>query len=593
MWLSLATLAAFTPAVPPVSAPISNVRYEVTFTRETAAERSLGVAMRFSVAGPGEVLLSLPSWTPGAYDVTNFARWVSDFRAEAGGKSLRWDKLDYDTWRVRPAGAGEVEVRFDFHADSLDNAMAWSRAEFAFFNGTNVFLYPEGRPLSYPASVTIRTERDWRVATGMSPGKEPGTYQEGNYHDLVDMPFFVGKIDYDSAQVGVVQARLATYPAGTLTGAARGAFWSDYRKLFAPQAAVFGETPFTSYTTLIVFDSAFGGGSALEHQNSHMGIYAAAGIGQDWITSITAHEMIHAWNVKRLRPADMFPYRYDVAQPTPWLWVSEGITDYYADLVLLRAGIADSSDFLRGTANKLRSVFQLPPVALEDASLNTWIHPTDGTDYIYYDKGSLAGFLLDIMIRDGSNNARSLDDVMREMYRTTYKAGRGFTGADWWAAVSRASGGKSFAPFERCCIDGREPFPWDSVLPLAGLTIVSDSVQMPRLGINVNQDSTGSRIVAVQPGGAAAEAGLMPDDILLEIGGISTEAPDVFDQFRTRYGNREGAELPFKIRRGGREMVLNGKVRFAVLTQQRLDLLPNPSAKAVRVRHGLFSGTTN
>jgi len=592
MWSSLAALALLAQAAPPVSAPITNVQYEVTFTRETAGTRSLGVAMRFAVAGRGEVLLSLPSWTPGAYEITNFARWVSGFGAAAAGKPLRWDKLDYDTWRIRPEGAGEVEVRFVFEADSLDNAMAWSREEFAFFNGTNVFLYPEGRSPDFPASVTIRTERDWRVATGMQAGKEPGTYREGNYHDLVDMPFFVGRFDYDSALVDGVQARLATYPAGVLSGQARSAFWEDYRKLFAPQAALFGETPFTSYTTMIVFDSAFGGGSALEHQNSHVGIYTTAGIGQSWIPSITAHEMVHAWNVKRLRPAEMVPYRYDVPQPTTWLWVSEGITDYYADVVLLRAGIADSAEFLETAANKLRSVGQLPPVALEDASLSTWIHPTDGTGYIYYDKGSLAGLLLDIMIRDASDNARSLDDVMRELYRTTYKAGRGFTGRDWWAAVSRAAGGKSFAAFERCCIDGREPFPWDSVLPLAGLRLAADSLEVPRLGINVDQDSSGIRIVAIQPGGAAAEAGLQVGDILLEVGGIPTSAPDVFEQFRARYGGREGAELPFKVRRGGRELVLTGRVQFAVIVQVRLDLDPQAGARALRVRQGLFSGRT-
>lgn len=592
MWLSLAAVALFSPAAPPVSAPIGNIRYEVTFTRETAADRSLAVAMRFTVRGPGEVLLSLPSWTPGAYEITNFARWVSAFQARAGGQPLAWDKLDYDTWRVRPTAAGEVEIRFAFRADSMDNAMAWSRDEFAFFNGTNVFLYPEGASLAFPASVTITTESDWQVATGMQAGKTPRTYQEGNYHDLVDMPFFVGRFDYDSALVDGVQARLATYPAGVLQGTDRSAFWADYRKLFAPQAAVFGEMPFTHYTTLIVFDSAFGGGSALEHQNSHVGIYTTAGIGQSWIPSITAHEMVHAWNVKRLRPAEMVPYRYDAAQPTTWLWVSEGITDYYADLVLLRSGIADSAGFLETTANKIRSVGQLPPVALEDASLSTWIHPTDGTGYVYYDKGSLAGFLLDIMIRDGSDNARSLDDVMREMYRTTYKAGRGFSGRDWWPAVSRAAGGRNFAAFERCCIDGREPFPWDSVLLLAGLRLQTDSMKVPRLGINASQDSSGVRVVAVQPGSAAAEAGLQPGDILLEVGGISTAAPDVFDQFRARYGDREGSDLPFKVRRGDRELVLTGRVRFAVITQERLELDPGAGPKALRVRRGLFSGTT-
>ena len=123
------------------------------------------------------------------------------------------------------------------------------------------------------------------------------------------------------------------------------------------------------------------------------------------LASITAHEIFHAWNVKRLRPADMVPYRYDRPQPTPWLWVSEGITDYYADLALVRGGVVDAGGFCAADDGEDREVADAPPVALEDASLSTWIHPTDGTGYIYYPKGSLAGFLLDIMIRDASDNS--------------------------------------------------------------------------------------------------------------------------------------------------------------------------------------------
>lgn len=590
MLLALALLAAADPTPPPVSAPVANLRYEITFNRQTAQTRSLTVRTRFTVAGAGDVILSLPSWTPGAYEVTNFARWVAGFEAKAGDKPLRWDKLDYDSWRIQPAGAKAIEVNFTFTADTLDNAMAWSRPDFLLFNGTNVFLYPEGRGFNFPASVTVSTESDWTVATGMSAGSEPGTYAEKNFHDLVDMPFFVGKIDYDSAMVDGVQARLATYPAGSLAGDARASFWTDYKKLFAPQVAVFGEAPFKHYTTLIIFDKNFGGGSALEHQNSHVGIYTVQAIGQDWLQSITAHEMVHAWNVKRLRPAEMVPYRYDLAQPTPWLWVSEGITDYYADLVLARAGLIDSAGFLETTAGKIQNVNAVPAVALEDASLSTWIHPTDGTGYIYYPKGSLAGLLLDIMIRDASDNRRSLDTVMRELYQTTYKAGRGFTGRDWWGAVQRAAMGKNFGFFERCCIDGREPFPYDSVLPLAGFRLVVDSQTVPRIGINAQGDSLGVVIVNVTPGGAAAEAGLQAGDRLLEIGGISATAPDVFDQFRARYANREGEDLPFKVSREGKELNLVGKVRYATISQERLSFDPNAGAKALRIRRGLLTG---
>ena len=125
------------------------------------------------------------------------------FDASAGGKALRWDKLDYDTWRVQPGGARSVSVHFDFLADTLDNAMAWAKPDFLLFNGTNVLPYPEGRGTDFPATVTVKTEAGWTVATGMAAAPE-GAYREGNYHDLVDKPFFVGRFDHDSNRVAGV-----------------------------------------------------------------------------------------------------------------------------------------------------------------------------------------------------------------------------------------------------------------------------------------------------------------------------------------------------------------------------------------------------
>ena len=275
-------------AAPPRSAPISNVAYEVTFDSASARSRLFRVAMSFDAArGAGPVLLSLPVWTPGAYEVSDFSKRVLNFSAETGGQPARWDKTDPDTWRIR--GDGRVTVRFDFRADQLDNAMAWARRDFLLFNGTNVFLYPEGRPLEFPATVEIRTQPDWIVATGMRPGGAPRTYREGNYHDLVDMPFFVGRFDLDSMVVDGKTHRLATYPAGQLQGQQRSAFWDEIGKMVPPMAAVFQETPFEHYSTLIIFDSTFGGGSALEHQNSHVGIYGVQAIGNPLLASITAH----------------------------------------------------------------------------------------------------------------------------------------------------------------------------------------------------------------------------------------------------------------------------------------------------------------
>jgi len=578
----------------PQSAPLANLRYEITFDSTTAETRTLKVAMSFDVAGPGPVLLSFPAWTPGAYELTWFARWVGNFTPTAGDRSLAWDKLDYDTWRIQPAGAKSISVRFDYLADTLDNAMAWSRPNFAFFNGTNVLPYPEGRGLDFPATVAIRTEPSWLVATGMqSVPQQAGTYREGNYHDLVDKPFFVGRMDYDSMQVAGAWTRLATFPAGVLTGQARAQMWSDIGKVIPVESAVFQETPWPHYTVMMLFDSSFGGLSALEHTNSHLGIYNPQAIGTPILTSVTAHEIFHAWNVKRLRPADMVPYRYDRSEPTVWLWVSEGITDYYADLALLRGGVITADQFLGQTADKIAKVAAAPPTALEDASLSTWIHPTDGTEYLYYPKGSLAGFMLDVLIRDASDNRQSLDGVMRTLYRSTWKAGHGFTGSEWWRAVTAAAGGKSFTEFAARYVDGREPYPWSQILPLAGLRMATDTLMEPRIGLASALDSSGKVIVRqVMPGSAGEEAGVRSGDILLALGDIAVTDSDFGPKFRARFGKEDGQPLPIQVERGGQRLTLNGKIRLVPRVQSRLEIDPGAPAKANRVREGIFKGTT-
>ena len=139
---------------------------------------------------------------------------------------------------------------------------------------------------------------------------------------------------------------------------------------------MFGEAPWDSYSLLQIADSSYGGYSGLEHSSSHVDIVSPAFIGSDFQPSLYAHEIFHAWNVKRLRPAELVPYEYDRPQPTPWLWVSEGITDYYADLAEVRGGVIDAARAsTRSPTGKIGEIESTMPFALEDASVNTWIHP--------------------------------------------------------------------------------------------------------------------------------------------------------------------------------------------------------------------------
>jgi len=243
----LASLYAFCPAgaqrastEAAQSAPITGIRYEITADRAALGKRQLHVVTTFDVGGAAPVLLSLPAWTPGAYEIVNFARTVSDLSAMQGADTLRWDKGDYDTWRITPRRAGQVVVSFDVTADTLDNGMSWTRPDFALFNGTNVFLYPEDRSTEFASTVVVKTDPDFLIATGMTRGPEARTFRAANYHELVDMPFFVGTFDLDSATVSGKTVRFATYPRGVFAGAARAPAWEQIKRSIPPEVLVFG-----------------------------------------------------------------------------------------------------------------------------------------------------------------------------------------------------------------------------------------------------------------------------------------------------------------------------------------------------------------
>jgi predicted metalloprotease with PDZ domain len=231
-------------------------------------------------------------------------------------------------------------------------------------------------------------------------------------------------------------------------------------------------------------------------------------------------------------------------------------------------------------------------VALEDASLSTWISPDDGSATVYYPKGALAGFLLDILIRDASDNARSLDDVMRGLYRKAWKANRGFTSDDWWGAVSAAAGGKRFDEFARRYIDGREEFPWREVLPLAGFQLAIDSIWEPRIGIATAGDGPAPLVESVVPGGMGDEVGIVPGDKLVKVGDIEVTGPRFGLEYRQRYAReRPGYPMPIVVERNGRRLTLPGTLRMVVRVERHFGFLPNPTEKARRIRTSLLRGS--
>ena len=585
----------FALAALPLSA--QTVQYRVSIPDPAA--RLFHVEATFPTAGLDTLYVALPAWSPGNYEIQNYARLVRHFAArDARGADLFWDRADKTTWRVPTGGTPAVTVAFDELADSIDLSMARIHGDLAQFLGTNLFLYQPGH-LDRPAEVRFSVPDGWRVTTALASGPG-GTYRAPDYHVLADAETFLGHFSVDSLQAGGKWIRIAVWPASDYTPRVAATMRGDVAKIAAVQDQLMGGAPYDVYT--IFFDvvrDTINWAGGLEHLNSQFDIMPAgpgfadvAGHLGGFMDPLMAHEFFHLWNVKRIRPAGMWPYEYRDEQYTPLLWWSEGVTDYYADLTNWRAGIWSDRDFTDHVLQNIQTVDQIPePWSEEDGSLATWINEVyDNSSQMYYPKGSLTGLLLDISIRDATDNAHSLDDVMRALFTRYYRAGKGFTTTDLLGLL-REFGLPDPDGFHARYINGRDSLPYAAVFAKAGLDYEVRHVSNPILGIQTAGDF---RVLSgVVPGSAADVAGLQAGDTLEQVGDVPvTTTTDFGPVFRDHYRGRSGAPLDIQVRRAGRELTLHATVRERATDQVTLTPLPSPSAKQARIWHGLATGTT-
>lgn len=545
-------------------------------------------------------MVSLPSWTPGAYHIENYARWVRNFAATTiDGRPLRWEKYDKDTWRIFCEGAQRVRVSFDFLADNATLEGSLLRPDFGFFNGTNIFVYPWTN-YDFPARVRFELPEGWRIATELQETGEPGVFRADDYHELVDNPTFLGHFGIDSVMADGIWTRLAMYPAEYLDGRAGELILDALQKIADYSHDLFGAPPYERYTTLIYLypgEPSYGGG--LEHANSHFDISAAVmfdnpeEVVPQFTYGLLSHEYYHAWNVKRIRPAEMWPYDYEREQYSPLLWVSEGFTSYYGPLILVRTGLTDEEGFWRTMQGNLISVEDMPyQESVEDVSLSTWIRPVPIGGGYYYSKGSLIGLLLDIQIRAATDNRHSLDDVMYRLYHEHYKRGLGFTTEDFLRYVSEHIGEAEMQAFYSNHIDGREQLPYKEVLALAGMGFRVDTIVEPLLGVYADYSQEGRVMIdGIVPGSAAAAAGLQSGDQILRVGVVDVGGQGWAPEFRRIYADSTGAQFSIEVLREGRVVTASSTIRTRTRLGYRIEPLPDATEAQLAIRRGLVTGT--
>ncbi|MFN2571007.1 MAG: M61 family metallopeptidase [Gemmatimonadales bacterium] len=577
------------------------VRYEVSVA--SPAARELHVSAEFPASGKETLFVSLPAWSPGSYEIQNYARYVHGFTAKnATGQALRWDRADKDTWRVVTGRADRVTIVFDFVADTIDLSIARVTGDFAQFLGTNLFLFEEGQ-LGRPAEVRFRMPAGWQVMSALR-GPVNGVYSAADYHELADAMTFVGHYSADSLQADGKWIRIVVWPAADYTAAVARNLRRGVERMAPVQNRIMGGAPYDEYTVFfnVIHEPVnFGGG--LEHSSSQYDIMPANAFADasgnlgDFMYPLVAHEFFHLWNVKRIRPAEMWPYDYHAEQYTPLLWWSEGVTDYYGDLTNLRSGLWTAEEFLQNTNSNIDQVEQAPePWSAEDGSEATWINEVYvNSSQLYYPKGSLLGLLLDISIRDATDNAHSLDEVMRALFTKYYSQNKGFVTADLLNEL-RAVGMPDVNGFYARYVDGRDSLPYASVFPKAGIALNRQSVTVPFLGAATGPlEGRALQVVSVTPGSAADSAGVEPGDLLLRVGNIPvTPENDWAAAYRTEYRGKAGQPLAINVQRNQgnvmRFLTLNTTVQERTTSRILLARSPNPTAKQARIWQALSSG---
>ncbi len=543
---------------------------QYTIVPRDLAGHLFDVTLTVAAPDPQGQVFALPAWIPGSYMIREFARNIVRIRAESGGEAVSLTKLDKHSWKAVPVD-GPVTLHYEVYAWDLSVRAAHLDQTHGFFNGTSVFLRVLGQEET-PHQVDIQRPADpaaktWRVATAMPElGAKRygfGTYLAPNYDELIDHPVEMG--DFQLATFTAHGIPHDIVVTGRVPNLDMARLQADLKAICETQIAFFEpatrRAPMDRYVfmTMAVGDG-YGG---LEHRASTALICARADLpckgeakggepGEGYLKflGLCSHEYFHTWNVKRIKPAVFAPYDLQVENYTPLLWLFEGFTSYYDDLMLVRSGIIGEQTYFKLLAKTIGSVLRgsgRTKQSVADSSFDAWSkyyrQDENSANAIisYYTKGSLIALAFDLTIRARTGGAKSLDDVMLALWdrfgRQFYPSvGRGVTEAEVEALFDEVSGIKLKPLFERY-VRGTEDLPLAKLYTPFGLKLTDERKSgKPSLDAGIGRDACGAKLTQVHEGGAAHQAGLSANDILIAIDGLRVNGnPSNVDGLLSRY----------------------------------------------------------
>ncbi|HTI06960.1 MAG TPA: hypothetical protein VL832_00350 [Puia sp.] len=481
--------------IPVVEAQISRDTMIYTVSMPNPETHTYHVALRWDGVTSDTLDFRMPAWMPGYYQIMDYAKNVENFHVfDKGGKPLPYIKTASNTWQVT-GGKRSVRLEYDVKATKRFVANSYLDSAHGYISPAGIFLYVEGK-INHPVTVIIQPYSRWsRVATGLdSVAGKRYVFKAPDFDILYDCPILMGNLEELPAfRVQGVEHRFIGYQLGDFD---RQQFMGDLKKVVESGIAIIGDIPYKQYTFLAIGP----GRGGIEHLNSTTISFEGGELktpaGNQRMMSFIAHEYFHHYNVKRIRPVELGPFDYSKENRTNLLWVSEGLTVYYEYMMIRRAGLI-SPEQLFGSFQSNIAAYENHPghlfQSLTQASYETWSDgpfgrtgDEAGKTISYYDKGPAIGLLLDFAIRHATENKRSLDDVMRLLYREYYQEKkRGFSDAEFRQACELVAGVQLAAVFEY--VNTVAAIDYNKYLAYAGLGIDTVSRPLPGAGNKMGQ----------------------------------------------------------------------------------------------------------
>jgi predicted metalloprotease with PDZ domain len=484
-----------------------------------------------------EPVIKMPVWAPGSYLVREFSRNVNQVIAkDEQGNSLPVVKLSKNAWKIKRGKAKRIVVDYEVYAFELSVRTSFLDATHAFVSGTGVFMFVDGL-INKPGKLTVIPHASFKkVSTSLRTAAESVAadgqfaFQYATYDELVDCPMEIGNHETFSFIAAGIPHSVAMYGEGNYDV---NQLKKDMSHIVETTTGVIGENPNDRYTFII--HNVVDGGGGLEHSNScvlSMNRWDYAGSAYLGFLSLVAHEYFHLWNVKRIRPIELGPFDYDKENYTSLLWVMEGFTSYYDELLLRRAGLYTEKEYLdklQSTINYVEGSVgsRVQPVA--HASFDAWIkayRPNENsanTTMTYYSRGAMLGALLDAQIITKYEGKKSLDDFLRVLYAKYYKKmNRGFTTEEFKQELSDFMG-MSMNSFFEMYVDGTEVAPISASFMSLGLGVGTSKSERPSFGASLRQEGGKVIVKGIRSASAAEDGGLSPNDEIIGYNGYRVD----------------------------------------------------------------------